>query len=243
MTRIAIRTSTTAKAMPEVAEHLVGDLPLAVPLQGGPVASERAPRRHGARPGRRSGSASASIFCVEGGQRVDRALALRRPGRRTRRRPASGPCAGWAAAPASRSARASSPSATAPPGASTRSERRRSRLARSAAERRTRTGTGSREAGTSRRPTSRPAPGPASVSTAGAGRNALEPGLLADRAHERRASRGASERVVHVHDARRRLEEAADRPRQAPRAAAASGRRSRPPACRARAARAGSRSP
>ena len=54
----------------------------------------------------------------------------------------------------------------APVGVETRSESRRSRLARSAAESRTSTETGSRAAGASRRATGRPAPEPASVSTA-----------------------------------------------------------------------------
>ena len=111
-----------------------------------------------------------------------------------------------------------------------------------AAESRTRTGTGSREDGASRRATSRPAPGPASVSTAAAAGMPLRPAFSRSRPTSAR-SRAASSRVVDVHDPGGRLEEAphaSSPPRAGP---AASGRRSRPPACRAPAARAGSRPP
>ena len=195
-------------------------------------------------PRRRSGRRKRVDLLVERGEGVDRALARARQvaehvdhrlqvlvqdGLRLR---------------VSRSARASSERASAAPDwESTRSERRRARLARSAA----REAHPHRHRLASRRarrggPRRGPRPGPASASTAAAGGDAL-------RGRPSRGRRSAQSASAPPRANRRRRRRPPSSRRtlgscwRGPRGPPPSARRSRPPACRAPAARAGSRPP
>ena len=229
---------------PQVAEHLVGDLPFAVPFERGPVGGLRRLRRRGARPSSRSAGRRASIFSVEGGEGVDGALArARKVAEHVDHRLQVLVDDGLRLGCRVHARELAERDSARPDWESTRSESRRARLARSAAERRTRTGTGSRgggrvEAGhvaAGARPGQR---------LHGRGRgDALRGRPSRGRARGRVRGSRRLQRRVDVHHALGRLEEARARVRRAPREPRPSARRSRPRAYRAPAGRAGSRPP